>query len=364
MSTFAPEPPFSNPCIIHRPITFRGGGEDYAGTLAAELDAPIYTLRQTEPLAQEAEVIEFWDVGHHYWRVLDRLPFRDLFLDAAYSSFDVPPHHDAVITSGDAAKSVVHHPHQRRYHLLHAPRRWVFESRESYDNHSLPVKLIKQVYRAYVQTFDTASAARIDDFVVNSEVIGRRLDTYYNREPTAVIYPPIDTDAYRHEPSEGYLLSLGRLEPNKRVLDVIDALDRTDHRLKVAGTGSQESVIREHAGSNVEVLGYVSEQQKYDLLARCKAVVFNAEREDFGIVPVEAFASGKPVVGVEEGFTAHQINPGVNGVLFERSGNDLRAAVERLSEHDWEPERIQQSAERFDTETTLQKWRSLLNDGS
>lgn len=362
MPSFTPDPPYTDPCIIHKPITFRGGGEDYAGTLAAELDAPIYTLKQTESLAQDVEVVEFGDDWRRHEQVLERVPFGDLLIDAAYSSFDVPTQHDAVITTGAAAKSVVHHPHQRRFHLLHAPRRWLFERRDSYEDAAAPVRWLKQLYRLGVQTVDTVSAARVDDFVVNSEVIGRRLETYYRREPTAVIYPPIETADYRHEPSDDYLLSLGRLEENKRVLDVVDALEPTDYRLKIAGTGSQEEAISQRAGPNVDVLGYVSDEEKRNLLANCEAVVFNAEHEDFGIVPVEAFASGKPVVGVAEGFTVHQIDPGTNGELFERDPEELRAAVDRVYDREWDPDRIQTIANQFDTETMAEQWRSLLTE--
>ncbi|MFB6119060.1 glycosyltransferase [Halosegnis sp.] len=355
-----PEPPFTDPCIIHRPITFHGGGEHYAGTLAEGLDAPIYTLRQTEPLEQDVEVIEFGDDWDRYGWLLNRLPFRSLLFDAAYSSFEVPKHHDAVITTGDAPKSVIHEPHQQRYHLLHAPRRWLFESRASYAESAAPIRWIKRMARSYLRTLDTTSTARIDDFVVNSEVIGRRLETYYRRASTAVIYPPIDTDAYYHEPSEGFLLSLGRLEPGKRVQDVVKVVNNTDYQLKIAGTGSAEADVRAAAGPNVDVLGYVSEADKYRLLAECDAVVFNAEQEDFGIVPVEAFASGKPVVGVAEGFTPYQIEPGVNGVLYERGADNLRAALDRLSNQEWGAETIQETAMQFDTSSTLEQWRALL----
>jgi glycosyltransferase involved in cell wall biosynthesis len=241
------------------------------------------------------------------------------------------------------------------------PPRWLFDhGPRRYDDAVEPVRWCKRLYQSYVRTHDVATMARLEEVVVPSEVIGDRLQTYYGRSPTRVIYPPVDTDAYHNNGDEGYLLYLGRLAEMKRVTELVDALSETDHRLKVAGDGPLRDAVERRAGPNVEVLGYVSEERKRDLLANCTGLVFNSDREAFGIVPVEAFASGKPVAGVNEGYTAHQVIEGTNGVLFERGPENLRAAVRRLEETDWDPAAIRETAERYDTARFRERWQALL----
>jgi glycosyltransferase involved in cell wall biosynthesis len=292
-----------------------------------------------------------------------QLPFRGLTRAIAYENFEVPKHHDVVITTGATSKAVIHRPYQRRYHLLHTPARWLFDlGPGQYNDDRWPVRWIKRGFQSVIRVHDQSTIPRIDDFVVNSEVIARRLQTYHRREETAVIYPPVDLSSYNHEPNEGFLLYLGRLEPHKRVGEIVDAVTGTEYDLRIAGAGSTEEELRERAGDNVDFLGFVTEERKRELLARCDALLFNSEHEDFGIVPVEAMASGNPVVGVAEGFTKYQIEDGVNGVLFERGVENMRKAIDRVYSQEWDSKRIQTSADRYGMERFENQWRSLVYD--
>lgn len=362
--SLTPNPPFSDPCVVHDPITFRGGGEQYAARLANVLDAPLYTYRKdgSVSLDIEVDIREFGNASYLDQKLM-QLPFRGLTRAIAYENFEVPKHHDVVITTGATSKAVIHRPYQRRYHLLHTPARWLFDlGPGQYKDDRWPVRWIKRGFQSVIRVHDQSTIPRIDDFVVNSEVIARRLQTYHRREETAVIYPPVDLSSYNHEPDEGFLLYLGRLEPHKRVGEIVDAVTGTEYDLRIAGAGSTEEELRERASDNVDFLGFVTEERKRELLARCDALLFNSEHEDFGIVPVEAMASGNPVVGVEEGFTKYQIEDGVNGVLFERGVENMRKAIERVYNQEWESKRIQISADRYGIERFENQWRSLVYD--
>jgi len=360
---------FTDPCLVYKPIETVGGLERYVAELAVTLDAPVYTPVQTVSLPDTSvdgrpDVIEFRESD---WvrTVLDRLPVGAVVDALEYEAFEVPDRHDAVITVGEASKATIHQPHQRRIHLLNMPPRWLFDRGPGrYEENPAPVQWIKRLYQSAIRTHDIGTVHRINEFVVPSETIERRLETYYDRAAARVIYPPIDTDAYRFEANGGYLLYLGRLEPAKRVVELVEALSGTDHRLKVAGTGSRRDAVERAAGANVDVLGYVSEDRKRDLLANCDALVFNSDREAFGIVPVEAMASGKPVVGIAEGYTEHQIEDGTNGVRFERGATNLRAAVDRLYATEWDPATIQRTANRFSVDRFRDAWREFcISDG-
>ncbi|WP_251328897.1 glycosyltransferase [Haloplanus pelagicus] len=361
----------TDPCLVYKPITTDGGLERYVAELAVTLDAPIYTPVQTTSLPEASTgdrptVVEF-RASDWVRSLLDRLPVGAVVDVLEYEAFEVPDEHDLVVTVGEATKAVVHRPHQHRLHLLNMPPRWLFDLGPGrYDGSPAPVRWGKRLYQSAVRAHDVGTVHRIDQFVVPSETIGRRLRTYYHRTPERVIYPPVDTERYWFEGTEGFLLYLGRLAPAKRVVELVEALSATDHRLTIAGTGPRQAAVERAAGANVEVLGYVSEERKRDLLATCDALVFNSDREAFGIVPIEAMASGKPVVGVDEGYTSHQIEDGVNGVLFDRGTANLRAAVDRAYATEWDPEAIQRTAERFDTARFREAWRDLrgsLDDG-
>jgi len=357
-----PSPPFSDPCVVHDPITFRGGGEQYAAELASVLDAPLYTYRKTDEvdLGNDVEIVEFGERSF-LDRQLLRLPFHGITKAVAYENFEVPEKHDAVITTGAVSKAVIHLPYQRRYHLLHTPARWLFDRGPGqYDDDSWPMKWVQRFFQSAMRVHDQSTIPRIDDFIVNSEVIARRLQTYHRREASSVIYPPVDLGSYYHEENGGFLLYLGRLEPHKRVGELVDAVSGTDYQLRIAGSGSMEDELRSRASENVRFLGFVSEERKRELLAACDALLFNSEHEDFGIVPIESLASGNPVVGVHEGFTKYQIDDGVNGISFKRGVKNVRTAINRMYEQDWDSEHIRETAEAYGMERFEQQWQDLM----
>lgn len=350
-----------NPCVVHDPMTFHGGGERYAVEIAAALDAPLYTYEQ----GVEFEDIDVVSFGNPSWfdKFLSSSPLSGLIHSIEYENFRVPDEYNVVVTTGGASKSLIHQPWQHRIHLLHTPARWLYDlGHGRYEGSFGPIKWTKRLYQSYMRAHEQSAIARIDDFVVNSEVIARRLETYHRREATEIIYPPVDTSKYHYEGRDGYLLYLGRLESHKRVDEIVNQLTGSGYRLKVAGTGSEMETIRSLAGNNVEILGYVSESEKIDLLANCDALVFNSVHEDFGIVPVEALASGKPVVGVDEGFTKYQITESENGVLYDRSSGAILRAVERMYDMEWNSQKIQESAQEYDVDTFANKWNAFLTE--
>lgn len=360
MATATPEPPFKNPCVVYKPFRTDGGLERYLTSLASVLNAPVYTTSQSiEP--DHAGDIRIHEFGHRTWgeRVLSRLPFGSAIELVEYENFTVPREYDAVITIGEPAKAVIHQPHQYRLHMLNMPPRWLFDLGPGrFDAAPVLLRTLKRLYQSALRVHDVSTVHRIDDFVVPSETIARRLETYYNRTATAVIHPPVDTDRYYYNKRQGYLLYLGRLAETKGISEIVDVLSNTEYRLKVAGTGPMGEELRRRAASNVEFLGYVSEERKRELLANCDGLVFNSDREAFGIVPIEAFASGKPVIGVDEGYTSYQIKQSINGLLFERGR--LKETVDRFYDKTWDEDAIQQSAVQYDTEEFRESWQGLL----
>lgn len=357
-----PKAPFENPCIVYKPFTTDGGLERYATELAATFDAPLYTAaRSVHP--EHAARVDIYPFGERTLteHLFAQLPLGSLVDLLQYENFSVPTDHDAVVTIGEQAKAVVHRPHQRRFHVLNMPPRWLFDKGPGrFDDTTGPVRIAKQVYQSLLRVHDVSTVSRLDDIVVPSETIARRCETYYERSPTNVVYPPVDTEEYRHEPSEGYILYLGRLAAAKGVTEIVESLTRMDIQLKVAGTGPLEDKLRKRSGTNVEMLGYVDERRKRELLARCKGLVFNSDDEAFGMVPIEAFASGKPVAAINDGYTRFQVLPDVNGVLFDKGG--FEAAITEVLDREWDPAAIQESVSQYDIESFRRSWQGLLGD--
>lgn len=338
-------------------MTFHGGGEEFVFELARMFEIPIYTSTCSIDVPEDVTLREFGETGF-VASLRRKAPFNDLGTVLEYENFDVPEEHDAVLSSGDVALSVIHSSDQRRYHLFHGSIRWLYNSGPGLFASAPPgIRFLKQLFQSRMRVHTQTAVSRIDDFFVNSEIVARELDTYHDQKAEGVMYPPVDLEQFHNEPGDGFLLYIGRLEKRKRVDEIIETVNGTEYRLEIAGTGEEVEDLKQMSGENVTFHGFVSPERKLELLARCDAVVFNSEREPFGIVPVEAFASGKPVVGINEGFTRYQISEGVNGLLYERG--ELADAIGKMYDMEWDPERIQETAEPFGLEEFRERWHNL-----
>jgi glycosyltransferase involved in cell wall biosynthesis len=241
--------------------------------------------------------------------------------------------YDLIISSESGpAKGIV--PPSDAVHLCycHSPMRYIWNMYHDYrERTGLVTRLLMPPAAHYVRNWDTLSAGRVHEFVANSTTVARRIDTYYRRQAT-VIHPPVDTAAFETV-SEGelgdYHLMVGELVRYKRPELAIEAFNRLQSPLVVIGGGEMLRELKAMAGPHVRILG----PQPFEVLkhhyARCRALVFPGE-EDFGIVPVEAMASGRPVVAFGKGGATETVIDGVTGTFFfEQTVDALIEAVQR-----------------------------------
>jgi len=197
----------------------------------------------------------------------------------------------------------------------------------------------------------------VDAFIANSRVVARRIRKRYGRQAT-IINPPVDTKLYRpHEVGKHgeYFLVVSRMIPYKRLDIVIDAFNDLKLPLKVVGKGRQEAELKAKACSNITFTGPVSDAQLRELYADCRAFIFPGE-EDFGISPLEAQASGRPVIAYGAGGALETVLPGVTGEFFgAQSPASLAEVVRNFDERRYDSQVIRRHAEGFDTEVFKSK---------
>jgi glycosyltransferase involved in cell wall biosynthesis len=196
----------------------------------------------------------------------------------------------------------------------------------------------------------------VDAFVANSREVAGRIRKHYRREAT-VVHPPVEVDRFQVLPRsqiEDHMVVLSRLVPYKRVDLCIEVANRTGRKLRVIGDGPLYRELKAIAGPTVTFTGALSDDEVASELARASALLFGAF-EDFGIVPVEAMACGRPVVALAQGGIRDTVVDGVTGVWFaEPTVDSLVAALKRLDQGSWDPAVIRRHAERFSPEAFRQ----------
>jgi glycosyltransferase involved in cell wall biosynthesis len=220
-----------------------------------------------------------------------------------------------------------------------------------------------------LRRIDWRAAQRVSRYVAESRYVGRQIEEFYER-PAEVIYPPVDCDLFRPsgQPGhDGYFLFCGRLvEAYKRPSLVVRAFrDLPQHRLVVAGDGPALSRLQAEATANVTFLGQVGDADLVPLMQRCAAVVFPS-RDDFGLIPVEAMACGRPALAYAAGGALETVVAGRTGEFFdEQSPGAIRDAVERFEPDSYDSDAIRAHAlgwrrERFTSEIRAAAARTLL----
>jgi glycosyltransferase involved in cell wall biosynthesis len=273
--------------------------------------------------------------------------------------------YDLIISSESGpAKGIVPPADALHVCYCHTPMRYIWNMYHDYLNGAGRLtKLMMPPLAHYLRMWDVTSAARVDSFVANSSTVAKRIRRYYGAD-SVVIHPPVDTKAFSiAAPSEieDYFLMAGELVSYKRPDLAVHAFNEMKLKLVVIGGGEMLEEMRRIAGPTVTVLG----SQPFDVLkqhyARCRALIFPGE-EDFGMVPVEAMASGRPVVAFGRGGATETVADGISGVFFaEQTVEALSSAVGRLAGIDIHPEKIAAHADQFGKDPFLEKMRAHID---
>jgi len=325
--------------IAHWHVRAWGGAEYVVTRLAETLGCDrVYTIGTPDPDGSNPYGdIQFVDVTERLSpRLLRKGQARvgrvfeyALWEDVDWREYGTP---DILVTSGATTRSVLTPDETLHVNYCHSPPRWFYDL-----YHDRKGSLVGQVARPlvrYLRMRDATVDPRVDHYYANSPIIARRIEKFYDRDST-MLYPPVDVGSYRNDDDGGFYLHLGRLDDEKGVPAIVEAFADGDAGRKLVMAGGRGDVpetvmdrIRE--AERVEYCGFVTEDEKTELLATCRALVFNGRREDFGIVPIEANASGKAVLTRDEGFPGMYVHEGENGFLHDGTQEGIRQALSRF----------------------------------
>lgn len=323
--------------IAHWHVNSWGGAEYLVSKMATALDIKeVYTLGEPTPDRENPySDVDFKNISPELDFPLLRRVQRKIgrvFEYAQWEDVDWREHGDpdVVISSGATTRAVITPDDTLHLNYCHSTPRWFYDLYHDRKK-SHTGRIVRPLIR-HLRTRDMAVDPRTDHYFVNSPIIKRRLWKYYKRD-SEVLYPPVEIEKYYNERDTGFFLYIGRLDNEKGVPEIVDAFHQvTDKLIMVGGEGDidERTFKRIKRASNIEWRGFVTEDEKIDLLSKCSAVVFNGQNEDFGIVPIEANASGKPVLARNDGFPAVHVKEGQNGYLHDGTSSGIREAINQF----------------------------------
>lgn len=271
------------------------------------------------------------------------------FFPAAVKSIPTPPS-DLIISTSHCVAKGLRKPSTATRHLCYCftPMRYAWLFRDEYIGNNPLKRLLAAPVLAYMRRWDKTNSENVDLFVAISDHVRKRIRKFYSRE-AEIVYPPVDTDRFTpsKESSSDFDLIVSALVPYKKVDLAVKAYSKLGTTLKIAGTGTEMDRLRSMAAGNIQFLGWQSDDQIRELYRNCRTLIFPGE-EDFGIVPVEAQACGKPVVAFRKGGTLESILENQTGIFFnEQTPESIETAVIRCAAINWDRDTIRANAMRF-----------------
>ncbi len=355
--------------LIHDYLNQIGGAEKVLMTLH-ELypKSPIYTLfydkKKLKGAFDNLDIITSPTIPKF---LIKRHKYLLPFLPQGIEQFNLSDF-DIVISSSNAyAKGVITQSKTVHICYCHAPMRFVWDWHSKYLKEQ-KIGKIKKIFVIpilnYIRLWDKISSGRPDYFIANSKNTQKRIKKYYGKN-SKVIYPPVDVKRFKtSKNNENYFLIVSRLSPYKNIEIAIKAFNKLKLRLVIIGKGSQEKYLQKIAEDNIDFLGFQSDEAISEYYQNCRAFVFPTFDEDFGITPVEAMASGKPVIAAGRGGTQESIIEGITGEFFkDNTPESLIFAVNKfiMNEKKYNLFEIRKQAEKFSKEKFKENIQNFVN---
>lgn len=346
-----------------------GGGEKVLEAIHKIFPSKIFTLVQSsKALAgtyfEGLEIVSSFiqklpRAETSYQRYLPLFPF-------AVEHFDLSGYDLVISSSHCAAKGVITGPDQVHICYCHTPMRYAWDLMHDYLKETKLDSGIKGFFAKlilhYLRGWDVHSSQRVDHFIANSHYVAKRIEKFYGRQ-AEVIYPFVNLELFQEErKKEDYYITASRLVPYKKVDLIVEAFAQMpDKKLIVIGDGPEWKKVKKKAAKNIELLGYQKDEVLIRYLQKAKGFVFAAV-EDFGITPVEAMATGTPVIAFEKGGIKETVIQGETGHFYqEQSVRSLIEAIKSFEKMEFDPEKCRARAENFSLEKFNQKFHQFVS---
>lgn len=353
--------------IVHYWLVNRRGGELVLDAIAELLpDADLVSHKVDRGLLQGAlrgrTVRETFIAALPFSRT--RYPAYLPLMPFALELMDMSPYDLIVSSEAGPAKWVIKDPDAYHVCYCHSPLRYIWDQREIYLR-KVPALLrpVAHLYAGHLRKSDQLSSLRVDKFVANSAFVARRIKSYYRRD-AIVIHPPVDVERFSPTSDVGdYYVFAGELRGYKAASVAIEACNRLGRNLRVVGGGASAD-LRRLAGPTIQFVGRLSDDDYRATIAGCRALLFPGV-EDFGIIPVEVMASGRPVIARGKGGALETVVHGVTGLHYQDpSADGLVAAISlfEADEGDFTPQACVDHARRFGRDVFMEKFSALLRE--
>ena len=341
--------------LVHDYLNQMGGAERVVLALHEMFpEAPIYTSiydpRRVDTAFQSIDIrTSFMQklplVKKHHQPFLPFYPFAMERLDLRG--------YDLILSSSSAfGKGVVTRPETMHICYCHTPMRWCWNYDEYVQRERLGgiARNILPFFITGLRVWDQTSSMRVDHFIANSPVVADRIRKYYRRD-AVVIPPPVEASRFTFDATtraEEYFLIVSRLMPYKRIDLAIEACNRLQLPLVIIGSGRDENRLKSIAGPTIRFMGRLSDEEVLHYYAHCRAFILPGE-EDFGITPLEAQASGRPVIAYAAGGALASVIDSVTGTFFQKQNvESLVEVLESFDERRYDPQTIRNHALEFD----------------
>ncbi|MHC4454742.1 MAG: glycosyltransferase [Planctomycetota bacterium] len=344
--------------LVHDWLTGMRGGEKVLEVFC-ELypDAHLYTLLHNK--GSLSNTIEGMDIRTSFIQKLSLIKkkYRHLLplFPTAIERFDLLGYDLVLSSSHCVAKGVKTGVKTLHICYCHTPMRYIWDMYDLYfgkERANMITRFATSLVLDYLRKWDLASNKRVDKFVANSKYVAERIKKNYGRE-SDLIYPPVDCSYFKPELSnENFYLMVSPLAPNKCVDLAIEAFNTIGSRLIIIGSGQEERKLKKMAGEKIKLLGWQPDEIVREHYVNCKALIFPGV-EDFGIVPLEAQACGKPVIAYGKGGALETIVPLDGDRLNVKSENEQSRNATGVFFYEQTPESLAQAVLHFEATKDL-----------
>jgi glycosyltransferase involved in cell wall biosynthesis len=286
----------------------------------------------------------------------------------AIESFDLKDFDLVISVSFSVAKGVITGVNTTHISYINSPMKYIWDLKdEYYKSHKFAFwkRFVIPFFLNYLRIWDTESNSRVDYMIANSKFVSKRIHKYWRIHPNKIVYPPIDIqNAIVSNKPSAYYYYHGALEPNKGILELVKCAIIYDFNLKISGGGTLlKKIIRIANGyNNVEILGWISDSEKWKLFSKAKAFLFPS-MEDFGIVAVEAQACGIPVVALKSGGGGETVIEGVTGVLIQKqTAQDIWEGILKLNSIKIDKKKIVDNANKYSKDIFKKEINNIVED--